>query len=149
MSLDRSRLVVVFLDDFEDISVWVAKEEANERCFTYRFDQRCTLACNRSFNRGNSASAHVTAMWRPNSFSNRDGSNSGSSIKCSSIPGAISSQAASCCDISRAGHRLPTQRILEEIYRSLHVARRQSDVCQSHGIGPGYSWVVNFSRWSS
>ena len=36
----------------------------------------------------------MTAMCRPNSFSNREGSNSGSSIKCSSMPGAISSQAA-------------------------------------------------------
>ena len=38
---DRSRLVVVFLDDFEDISVRVAKEEANKRRLAQRLDQGC------------------------------------------------------------------------------------------------------------
>ena len=51
-------------------------------------------AMSRSWSEGNSARGKATAMCRPNSFSNGEGSNSGSSTRCSSTPGAIVSQAA-------------------------------------------------------
>ena len=150
ISLDRSRLVVVFLDDFEDISVGIAKEKANERCFSYWFDQRraaCLLIAlsTEEIRPG----PLVTAMCRPNSFSNREGSNSGSSIKCSSIPGAISSHAAVVLMFPGRAAGCQPSASWKKSGRSPHVARRQSDVCQSHGFGPGDSWVVNSSGYSS
>ena len=78
----------------------------------------------------------MTAMCRPNSFSNGEGSNFGSSIKCSSMPGAISSQAAVVMMLPGRAAGWPAQRVLEEIGRSCYIAGRQSDVCQSHGDRP-------------
>ncbi len=43
ISFKWSGLVVVFLDDFKDVSVWIAKEEAIKRCFAYWVNQRCAV----------------------------------------------------------------------------------------------------------
>ena len=117
-SLDRSRLVVVFLDDFEDISVRDRERRSERTVFlaTVRSGSHLASAIALS-NAETRRRANVMAICRPNSFSNREGSNSGSSIKCSSIAGCDFEPGGGRVDVARPGRRLPAQHILEEIGR--------------------------------
>ena len=78
----------------------------------------------------------MTAMWRPNSFSNRRGLELRILDQVQLDPRRDFKPGRLRGDVAGPGCRLPAEHIPEEICRSSHVAGRQSDVCQSHGIGP-------------